>query len=284
MSNKLKICIILSCIIIFSTVHFFNVFFEYQSNEIFEFLSKKNNVDDSNDNNSFSTFSSGTSSKIEKEYINRTIGIIPFPNSKFYVLKNSSGLTYHSLPFKYSLRILKPSYGYYQGFFHFYYNNTVENQYSFENYKEDMLLNNEIFKYYTQELNKYDYIFIPTIGMKIDDDFNEKLSDFVDLIDQYRKELCFGKIFMDIETRKFFELENSDWFIPKWESKISKDIEGIIFPPSLLESLYILNGHIHFLNRIDVLFQHYCEIENKKVFIPKKNLIDRTQKVLMEKY
>ena len=192
--------------------------------------------------------------------------------------------TYHSLPFEYTLRILKPSYGYFQGLFHFYYNNTIENKYSFENYKEDMLLNNEIFKYYTQELNKYDYIFIPTIGMKIDDVFNEKFSDFIDLIDKYRKELCFGKIFMDIKTRKNLKMEDSDWFIPKWESKITKDIEGIIFPPSLLESLYILNGHIHFLNRIDVLFQHYCEIENKKVFIPKKNLIERTKNIFMEKY
>ena len=204
----------------------------------------------------------------------KTIGIIKFPNSRIITPKNSYNITYKFLSIKEPEKIIKPSYGYYLSLFHHnYYDLKMKNIYKFEEYSEDMLMNTYMDYYKHQNLKNYDLLFIPNFGLKFDNSFNKKLSRYIDTLHIDNK-TCLIKLFMNSDEREKNLSVNEGWFIPEWLNKSSKGLGGILIPPHVLEAIYIMNVYMHHLNRVDLLIEHYCEINKMKVFVPEFNIVD----------
>ena len=200
------------------------------------------------------------------------IGLLSLPGSKIIHPKESYGIKYGILNKKDpgERGILKK--GYYDSLSH-HYDKNIDKNYTFEKYRDDMLFYRDIDGFSLDEIKNYDYIFIPPIGFRIDDDFNENLIAYMETNNiKKTDEMCYIQLFTMKNDKKIKSLMNNEnYFIPLWPEKHVKQIEGILFPPTLYDSVFWMFRFIHYLNRVDVVFQHYCEIFGKKVYIPNED-------------
>ena len=166
--------------------------------------------------------------------------------------------------------------GFYWGLFDEHYRWDTESDYSFEQYREDLVLS---FRYNDVGLNMgdvrhCDYIFIPPIGAVLDSEFSKRLHSFLAKTEEKYPNACAYQIYMsESDRKKYRHLLDGD-FIPDFPSISYRTFGGVLFRRIDLYAISQWTEQIWFKTRFDVYVQHLCEIRGSPIIVSKTNLIN----------
>jgi len=137
-----------------------------------------------------------------------------------------------------------------------------ETNYTFDQYREDISLSLVFYEHYKRKgLDKYDYLFIAPVGVKLDESFAESLyRQLNQAIDNHPK-ACFYQSYLPPEYRRkngyAGTMKEIDVDYPRTGYR---SISGAIIRPVLLEGLEFFSSPLYLLDRIDGNLQIYCQI------------------------
>nr|BAN38417.1 hypothetical protein [Entamoeba histolytica] len=174
-----------------------------------------------------------------------------------------------------NLKAMWPRKGFYLGNFDIDYRHETEKEYPFDQYKEDICVS-EIYHDMGKKSGDYskaDLIFIPPIGVKLDDEFATKLYNFLTASEAKIPDACAYQVYMTkkerIKNKAFTQLTG---FIPDYPYRSFRSFGGTLIKTKDLKPISIWTNEIWFRNRYEALVQHYCEVLDQPIVVSPTNL------------
>ena len=159
----------------------------------------------------------------------------------------------------------------------------LDESYTFVTYKEDMVITNYFVQISRDIRNSkdFDFIFVQPVGVTIDQDYVNKLYELIAGVDNRFKGYCYIQSFMSKKDRiKNGITDTQLTYVPFWPDKVSRVLSGTIFTFDTFSRIEGLAVSIQYLNRFDVLTEHYCEIMDIPVVVAPYNFF-RIDKEIM---
>ncbi|ELP91578.1 hypothetical protein EIN_129180 [Entamoeba invadens IP1] len=212
-----------------------------------------------------------------KEQQKFKIGIWPVVNTKVRGTMKHNNIAFEVVSYEARNKYERyPRYGYYISNFNFNIRNDTTKEYTMEQYTEDIAMSHEYYEISAGELpTKYDYIFIPPVGVTLNDKIAEKLYTFLNAATQTNTEACVYQTYMSEEERiKNRVYHKYRGYMPNFPKRTHKSISGLLFKGSMLELLEEYGKVLYFISRFDTNIQHYCEIADKEIFVAPENIYE----------
>ena len=205
------------------------------------------------------------------------IGVLPLYGTKVPSIPNHPSMTFHTINLDYRETYnYWPSKGFFNTVFGFGYRIDDKEKANYTDYQEDMVLT-----YTFVELEKksdfysYDFIFVPPIGVEFTEEIVNNLYQFVNSGVQSVQNYCYLQSYVPLEDRKKFGLTNSKYlFDVDWPEKSFRTMSGMFFVPENLKKVVMMMRSIHYLNRFDLIMQHYCEVIDSPILISPYNIYE----------
>ncbi|EDR29966.1 hypothetical protein EDI_346120 [Entamoeba dispar SAW760] len=195
----------------------------------------------------------------------KVIGTPHHPNIEFIISQYSAE----------NVKAMWPRKGFYLGNFDIDYRHETEKEYPFDQYKEDICIS-EIYHDMGKRSGDYDQadlIFIPPIGVKLDDEFANKLYNFLTASEDKIPNACAYQVYMTkkerIKNKVFTKLAG---FIPDYPYKSFRSFGGTLIKRKDLKPISIWTSEMWFRNRYEALVQHYCEVLDQPIVVSPTNL------------
>ena len=168
-----------------------------------------------------------------------------------------------------------PQYNAYKSLFDYYiYLN--ETEYTYEQYKEDIVLSQSFFQHLGNDFfSKYDYIYVPHFGMKLNTNTLSKLYEFINESTQNYPNACYYQSYMNKKDRESIVFNsNGETYNPKIPSNYHRSYGGALLKPYFFHNLGEVERLFYYTGRFDVILQIYCEFEFNEIVVSSTNIVD----------
>ncbi|ELP87416.1 hypothetical protein EIN_096830 [Entamoeba invadens IP1] len=212
------------------------------------------------------------SPKEEKKY---NIAVLPLPGMRVTHTPKHSHMNFTVLSYDTTTKNnWWPSKGYYIGIFGFEYQTVNKEQYTYQQYQEDITINHYLFEASkNKQLAQFDYVFIAPATIQFDAKMSDDLYELINHASQLDEEICFIQSYMTKEDRtKVGMVQNQYRLKVEWPLFSYHSLSGMIIPPPLMTKITSFAITANYLNRYDLLAQHFCEIVDQPVIVSPFNI------------
>ena len=219
--------------------------------------------------------------KQPKENKKFTIGVLPIYGTKIQQFPKHEHIKFEALQLNYREDYpYWPSKGFFISLFGFKYRTDSEEKAKYQEYQEDIVISYVLHEYGKRgEFHKYDYLFVPPIGITFTDQIVNELYDFINAAIQDTPNHCYLQSFIPLTERKKYELTNQKYlFNVDWPEKSFRTISGMFISPDNLKKVINTMKSINYLNRFDMIMQHYCEVIDSPILVAPYNIYEPLDK------
>ena len=198
------------------------------------------------------------------------IGILGFPSTKYNICKNTDSIYIENIGLDLSTDTnVFPQISKYKSLFDFNIKNkTKDIDYKFENYRDDISLSTGFyFLNKTIELENYDYVFIPPIGLKFDEKYLNNLYEKLIHIQKHTFNHCFYQISSSIGKGIIENVENFVSVQSKYPDSLKYISNGILLKPQTLRRMEFFGRSLYYIDRFDKNLHVFCEIGNIPILL-----------------
>ncbi|EDR22296.1 hypothetical protein EDI_106650 [Entamoeba dispar SAW760] len=202
------------------------------------------------------------------------IGVVPIPGSKLPELPTHSNIQFIPLPLSArSETKYWPNMGYYISLFGFEYRTETKEQYPFNQYQEDVTFVQDYYTFSKTLRKNVDLIFIAPIGIKLDSAFANNLYEFINSAIEETPNFCILQTYMSKAEREQNQIHGSTYKLKvNWPKYSYKQLGGLITTPEIFSRMPHFLFSTHYLNRFDIILQHYCEVVDDPIIVSPYNL------------
>ncbi|KAL7711917.1 hypothetical protein QTN25_010418 [Entamoeba marina] len=231
-----------------------------------------NTLDDSNKDEIVAIPNKSPIPKSNKQKV-YTIGILPMPGVVMPELPTHPHLKFLNLHYNYKdHNKWLPNFGYYISIFGFKYREDTQTNYPFHQYQEDMVLSYYLYQVSKSIPREIDYVFIPPIGLKMDNQFTEQLYIFMNDGINAHPNNCYLQSYMKNDDRQKNGISGDNYLLSvDWPSYSYQALVGMIIAPETMRRIESFAYATHYLNRYDAIAQHYCEVVDQPIVVSPYN-------------
>ncbi|EKE40904.1 hypothetical protein ENUP19_0139G0057 [Entamoeba nuttalli] len=204
------------------------------------------------------------------------IGVLPIPGSKLPKLPTHSNIQF--IPLLFSERSETkywPNMGYYISLFGFEYRTETKEQYPFNQYQEDIAFVQDFYPFTKTFHKELDLIFIAPIGVTLNSIFANNLYEFINSAIEETPNFCILQTYMSKAEREQNQIHGSTYKLKvNWPKYSYKQLGGLITTPEIFSRMPHFLFSTHYLNRFDVILQHYCEVVDDPIIVSPYNLFN----------
>ena len=212
-----------------------------------------------------------------KEQKKIKIGVMTIPGTKvrnFMEGNNKISFTIVNKPFN-NKRELFPQTSPYDTIYNFNIRNKIkEKNYTFEYYREDMVLSYPFYELLNQnDLDQYDYIYIPELGMKFTEEIVNDLYENIIYSRKTFEETCFYQVtpYNSLKIKKQKTKTDFNLLTVNYPETRFKECGSILIHPQTLRRLEYFGKQFFHIDRIDRNLQVFCDIVDLKIVVfPRK--------------
>ena len=212
-----------------------------------------------------------------KEQNKIKIGVMTIPGTKvrdFMVGNNKISFEPVKKTFQ-NMKELFPHMSTYETIYNFNIRNkTKEMDYDFECYREDMVLSFPFYELGKQfDLDKYDYIFIPELGMKFTEEIVNDIYENIIYSRKTFKDVCFYQVtpYNTMKVKKQKTKTDFNLLTVNYPETRFKEFGSILLRPQTLRILEYFGNGLYHIDRFDRNLQVYCDIGDLKIVVfPRK--------------
>ncbi|KAL7720736.1 Uncharacterized protein QTN25_001958 [Entamoeba marina] len=245
-------------------------------------LSNNNTFDDSNEDEIIVIPDISPIPKANKQKV-YTIGILPMPGIVMPELPSHPHLKFLNLHYGYKdQNKWWPNSGYYLSIFGFKYREDTQINYPFYQYQEDMVLSYHLYQVSKSLPREIDYVFIPPIGLKMDNQFTEQLYKFMNDGINAHPNNCYLQSYMKNDDRQKNGISGNNYLLSvNWPLYSYQALVGMIIAPETMRRIESFAYSTHYLNRYDAIAQHYCEVMDQPIVVSPYNFFVTHKNVIL---
>ena len=216
-----------------------------------------------------------TDNKLKYNESNVTVAIISFPGTK-YNIKESKKISVSFISDEVIFdRNLFPSMSKFNVIFDYgLRNKTTEKQYIFENYREDISLSLDFyFLLKLAKLDEYDFVFIPPIGMKFNEEILNELYEEIIYVKHNFKKYCYvNTLYTQHKNNEMVENNHFTELKSLYPQTIFSSFGGILIKPQQMRRMEYFGRVFFHIDRFDRNLQIFCDIGDLPIIlVPNKS-------------
>lgn len=250
----------------------------HDNNEIKQQNQMNEKVEDQEINNNFDPeifFKRPSNYPLQETSENKfySIGVFPIPGIKMPSFPNHQYMKFTPITIdKKKENDYWANMGYYISLYGFEYRTGDKEDYPFKLYQEDITLHYDFVQFGKKDLDEFDLLFIPPIGVTFDENFVNNLYEFINKASHQYPNFCSLQTYMNPYDRNKNDLyDTKHVFKPNWPKSQFKMFGGILIKNHIPEALVKFMFPSHYLNRYDYLLQHYCETVDEPIIVSPYN-------------
>ncbi|ELP83534.1 hypothetical protein EIN_378390 [Entamoeba invadens IP1] len=203
-----------------------------------------------------------------------TVRVLPYPFTKPQTLPHHPCIDFQQIPVTNDYTILhRVQLAYRNGIIAYGFQNTTL---SVKQYEEDMVMSQWLYANMKKiEGAETDIIMIAPPRQMTDDEVNtlyevvqKKTNNFVETL---FGDDCFIQLYLQRSQREKLTITN-DRLMPFWPDESYRAMPGMLFSKKMIEYVNEFAWSTWYVNRHDVLFQHFCEVVQKPIYVSPINI------------
>ena len=213
--------------------------------------------------------------KFEYNESNVTVAIVSFPGTKYNV-KESKEISVNFISDEVVFdRNLFPSMSKFNAIFDYgLRNKSIEKEYTFENYREDISLSLDFyFLLKLVKLDEYDFVFIPPIGMKFNEEILNELYEQIIYVKNNFKNYCYvNTLYTQHKNNEMVKNNNFTTLKSVYPQTLFSSFSGILIEPQQMRRMEYFGRVFFHIDRFDRNLQIFCDIGDLPIIlVPNKS-------------